>query len=230
MGKYENFVIESFLEKTKGLNWSYSLYKESDDCIYAEMETSSPLGENFFMDIYFEEGNPIDTFMDGLHEYYLNFDPEDHAAMWIVNRGKNGTPNSIRALIDDAYVIKDMIQELYEDLKGDRVYPNTGNIYTFLILDFDGTYDMEPEDSYEMEPMVYLIKEKDQLKAEQLARKASKAFNDTEGEDWDTPIGELFEKYMEKENIFFQLIGELRIPFGERQTDYLPDYLPRVIV
>lgn len=230
MGKYENCILESFLEKVEGLNWSYTLYKESDDCIYAEMETSSPLGEDFFMDIYFEEENPIDTFMDGLHEYYLNFDPEDHAAMWIVNRGKNGTPNSIRALIDDAYAIKDMIQELYEDLKGDRVYPNTGNIYTFLILDFDGTYDMEPEDSYEMEPMVYLIKEKDQLKAEQLARKASKAFNDTEGEDWDTPIGELFEKYMEKENIFFQLIGELRIPFGERQTDYLPDYLPRVIV
>lgn len=35
---------------------------------------------------------------------------------------------------------------------------------------------------------------------------------------------------MKEENIFFQLIGELRIPFEERQTDYLPDYLPRVVV
>ena len=103
-------------------------------------------------------------------------------------------------------------------------------LYTFLILDFDGAYDMEPEDSTETEPLVYLIKEKDQLKAERLARKASEAFNDTEGEDWGTPIGELFEEHMEKESIFFQLIGELRIPFGERQTDYLPDYIPRVIV
>ena len=230
MKEYTTKELEKFLEKAEGLDWSYNLYKEDDNCTFVEMEKYSPLGEDFFMDIYFEEGNPIDTFMDGLYEYYLNFDPEDHAAMWIKNRGKNGTPNSIRDLIDDAYAIKDMIQELYEDLKGDKVYPNTGNIYTFLVLDFDGTYDIEPEDSYEVEPSVYLIKEKDQLKAERLARKASEAFNDTEGEDWGTPIGELFEEYMEKESIFFQLIGELRIPFGERQTDYLPDYLPRVVV
>lgn len=103
-------------------------------------------------------------------------------------------------------------------------------MYTFLVIDFDGTYNMEPEDSYEVQPLVYLIKEKDQLRAEQLARKASEAFNDTEEDDWSTPIGDLFERYMEKENIFFQLIGELKIPFGERQIDYLSDYLPRVIV
>ena len=227
---YRNKELENFLVKAKELEWSYILYKEEDGRTYVEMEKYSPLGEDFGMIVDFTEENPVDTFMSDLGEYYLNFDPEDHAAMWIENRGKNGTPNSIRALIDDAYAIKDMIQELYEDLKGDRVYPNTGNIYTFLVLDYDGTYDMEPEESLEMEPMVYLIKEKDQLNAERLARKASEAFNDTEGDDWDTPIGELFEQYMKEENIFFQFIGELRIPFGERQTDYLPDYLPRVIV
>ena len=230
MKEYTTKELEKFLEKSEGLDWSYNLYKEDDNCTYVELEKYSPLGEDFSMTIYFDKEDSVNTFMDGLKEYYLNFDSEDHAAMWIENRGKNGTPNSIRALIDDAYAIKDMIQELYEDLKGDRVCPNTGNIYTFLVLDFDGTYDMEPEDSYGMEPMVYLIKEKDQLKAWQLARKASEAFNDIEGDDCGTPIGELFEEYMEKENIFFQLIGELRIPFGERQTDYLPDYLPRVIV
>lgn len=103
-------------------------------------------------------------------------------------------------------------------------------MYTLLVLDFDGTYDMEPDDSYEVEPLVYLIKEEDQLRSEQLARKASETFNDIESNDRDTPIGDLFERYMEKENIFFQLIGELKIPFGERQIDYLPDYIPRVIV
>ena len=230
MTEYSNKELEKFLEKAEGLDWSYNLYKEDDNCTCVEMEKYSPLGEDFSMTIYFDKEDSVNTFMDGLKEYYLHFDPEDHAAMWIENRGKNGTPNSIRDLIDDAYAIKDMIQELYEDLKGDKVYPNTGNIYTFLVLDFDGTYDMEPKDSYEVEPSVYLIKEKDQLKAERLARKASKAFNDTEGDDWGTPMGELFEQYMKEENIFFQLIGELRIPFGERQTDYLPDYLPRVVV
>ena len=103
-------------------------------------------------------------------------------------------------------------------------------MYTFLIIDFDGIYNMEPDDSYEVEPLVYLIKEKDQLRAEQLARKAGGAFNDTEGDDCGTPIADLFEKYMKTEEIFFQLIGELKITFGERQIDYLPDYIPRVIV
>ena len=126
---------------------------------------------------------------------------------------------------DDVQEIESRGYQRYQFKKKEK-----NQMYTFLVLDFDGTYDIEPEDSYEVEPSVYLIKEKNQLKAERLARKASEAFNDTEGEDWGTPIGELFEEYMEKESIFFQLIGELRIPFGERQTDYLPDYLPRVVV
>ena len=230
MKEYRNKELENFLAKAKELGWSYILYKEEDGRTYVDMEKHSPLGQDFGMIVDFTEENPVDTFMFDLEEYYLSFDPEEHAAMWIENRGKNGTPNSIRDLVDDAYEIKDMIQELYEDLKGEGANQKVVEIYTFLVLDFDGTYDMEPEDSTEMEPSVYLIKENEQLKAEQLARKASEAFNDTEGEDWGTPIGELFEEYMEKESIFFQLIGELRIPFGERQTDYLPDYLPRVVV
>ena len=83
-------------------------------------------------------------------------------------------------------------------------------MYTFLIIDFDGTYNMEPDDSYEVEPLVYLIKEKDQLRAEQLARKAGGAFNDTEGDDCGTPIADLFEKYMKTENnnIIFTILNK----------------------
>lgn len=103
-------------------------------------------------------------------------------------------------------------------------------MYTFLVLDFDGTYDNEPEDSYEVEPLVYQIRVDQQIRAEQLARKASEAFNDTEGEDWDSPIGDLFERYMTEENLYCRLIGELHVTFGERKQVYLPDYIPRVIV
>lgn len=84
-------------------------------------------------------------------------------------------------------------------------------MYTFLIIDFDGTYNMEPDDSYEVEPLVYLIKEKDQLRAEQLARKAGGAFNDTEGDDCGTPIADLFEKYMKTEEIFSSLLASLKL-------------------
>ena len=103
-------------------------------------------------------------------------------------------------------------------------------IYTLLILDFDGTFDSEPDDSYEMEPLVYQIKAGEQLRAQHCAMKASSTFNNPKNDDWDTPIAELFERYMEEENLFYRLVGELHVTFGERQESYLPDYIPRVIV
>ena len=119
MKEYTTKELEKFLEKAEGLDWSYNLYKEDDNCTCVEMEKYSPLGEDFSMTIYFDKEDSVNTFMDGLKEYYLAFDPEDHAAMWIENRGKNGTPDSIRDLLDDAENIKEMIDELIQCLEGD---------------------------------------------------------------------------------------------------------------
>lgn len=119
MKEYTNKELEKFLEKAEGLDWSYNLYKEDDNCTCVELEKYSPLGEDFSMTIYFDKEDLVNTFMDGLKEYYLNFDPEDHAAMWIENRGKNGTPDSIKDLLNDAEDIKEMIDELIQCLEGD---------------------------------------------------------------------------------------------------------------
>lgn len=47
-------------------------------------------------------------------EYAADFDADEHAEMWVEFRGKNGVPNSIRALIDDADAIQEMLDELAE--------------------------------------------------------------------------------------------------------------------
>ena len=130
MKEYTNKELEKFLEKAEGLDWSYNLYKEDDNCIYVEMEKYSPLGEDYSMIIYFDKEDSVNTFMDGLKEYYLTFDPDDHAAMWIENRGKNGTPDSIRDLLDDAKNIKEMIGELIrylEDVDDEKDMQNTSS-------------------------------------------------------------------------------------------------------
>ena len=44
----------------------------------------------------------IREFYREFKNYCYNFDPDEHAEMWIKFRGKNGVPGSIRALIDDA--------------------------------------------------------------------------------------------------------------------------------
>lgn len=130
MEKYANKILDDFLEKVYDLDWSYNLYKEDDNCTYVEMKKYSPLGEDYSMIIYFDKEDSVNTFMDGLKEYYLTFDPDDHAAMWIENRGKNGTPDSIRDLLDDAENIKEMIGELIrylEDVDDEKDMQNTSS-------------------------------------------------------------------------------------------------------
>lgn len=117
MEKYRNKELENFLEKADELGWLYIFNKEESGRTYVDIGIYSPLGEDFNMTVNFSEENPIDTFMSNLKEYYLNFDPEDHAAMWIKDLGKNGTPDSIRDLIDDANTIKKMIGGLIHYLE-----------------------------------------------------------------------------------------------------------------
>ena len=52
-------------------------------------------------------------------QYANTFDPDEHAEMHIENRGRGGTPSSIRVLIDDANDIKDMLKELANAVKND---------------------------------------------------------------------------------------------------------------
>ena len=102
-------------------------------------------------------------------------------------------------------------------------------IRTLFILDFDGTYDNEDEDSYGVEPLVYLIPLDRQLEVERIAYAASKDFN-LNADGSDMCIGDLFEEELEIRGIEFQQVGSLHIPFEERQENYLAYYIPREIV
>ena len=73
-----------------------------------ELEQSSPCGEDFVFSI----GKK--TPARDIAMYAENFDPDEHAEMWVEFRGQRGVPNSIRALIDDADAIQEMLDELAE--------------------------------------------------------------------------------------------------------------------
>lgn len=51
-------------------------------------------------------------FADRYREIALDFNADDHAEMYVNMRGKNGVPQTIRELIDDA----DSIQEFYSNV------------------------------------------------------------------------------------------------------------------
>lgn len=52
-------------------------------------------------------------------------------------------------------------------------------IRTFFVLDFDGTYDLEPEDEYGVEPVVYMIPKESETAVFRYARLASRMFLET---------------------------------------------------
>lgn len=88
------------------LNWHF--HRCSDGSV--ELESWSPAGENIVVDI---EGKDIPA---EVAEYAEDFDPDEHAEMWVEGRGKRGVPSSIRELIDDANDIKEMLKTLADAL------------------------------------------------------------------------------------------------------------------
>lgn len=102
-------LMNAFVEAAEQIDWSVHI---EDDCI--EFEKYSPAGEDFFLTI---TGNDEDEVVEKVREYAYDFDPDEHAEMWVESRGKRGVPDSIRTLIDDADAIKEMLFELADVLR-----------------------------------------------------------------------------------------------------------------
>lgn len=99
-------LLDALIDKAEELGWWVRVY---DNCI--DIGKASPAGEDFF----FTVTNKDDVVRE-VQEYASDFDPDEHAEMWVERRGKNGVPNSIRTLIDDADAIQEMVDGLAEAL------------------------------------------------------------------------------------------------------------------
>lgn len=102
-------------------------------------------------------------------------------------------------------------------------------IWTFFVLDFDGTYSLEREDGFGVKPMVYLIPEDRIVDVQKCAFDAGMKFSYNNELDSDC-IGDYFTEFMKEQEIPFKEVGNIELTFGERQVDYLVDYIPREIV
>ncbi len=101
-------------------------------------------------------------------------------------------------------------------------------VWTLFVLDFDWTYSIEGYYDIGVPPVVYLIPQSKIKEVQKCASRASEDFGCSEDGDWG--IGDYFEEYMKEMNIPFKEIGDINIPFGERQHNYLADYIPREVV
>ena len=80
-----------------------------------EINQGTPLGEDWWEAIWFDGTN--DGFVEAIRDRYNNFDVDEEAEIWIENRGKNGVPNSIKALVEDAEWKESARERLANDLE-----------------------------------------------------------------------------------------------------------------
>lgn len=201
-------------------DWIVSSYTDDGR---VELKKYSPAGEDFSMCV------EVENFLESVREYANDFDPDEHAEMWINARGRvNGVPNSIRELIDDAEEIKKMIYELAAVLEEKSGKENT--VWTFFVLDFDNTYDNEELDSNGVQPIVYLIPSNKEKDVERYAIMAHDDFHLDENKKLGLTITDYFEEWMNNNGVKFKPVGKIDLTFGERQVDYLADYIPREVV
>lgn len=91
------------------------LQSEESDGASVDLNWCSPAGEDFWVSIYFDGTDA--GFVAELKNYAGNFDPDEHAEMWIPSRGRHGVPSSIREIVEDAEQIKRFLLTLSENME-----------------------------------------------------------------------------------------------------------------
>lgn len=107
-----SYKIRKILEKNE-----FAVYESprADGLYDIELTVFTPLGEDYTVSLIYT-GTAL-SFVEEFKEYSDNFDPEDHAAMWIEHRGERGIPNSIQALLNDALWIKSFLDRVSQELQ-----------------------------------------------------------------------------------------------------------------
>lgn len=88
----------------------------NNDGYDVELETYSPEGEDVIISLIYD--GTEEDFIKQFESYAEDFDAEEHAEIYINMRGKNGVPESIKNLLEDAEWQKEMLLEVAKDLNG----------------------------------------------------------------------------------------------------------------
>ena len=92
--------IEKITEFLETHNFGVSSNNKQDDDYVIEFGQFTPLGEDWYVSLFYD--GTLSNFKEKLSEYADNFDIDEEVEPYIENRGNNGVPTSIRALLEDA--------------------------------------------------------------------------------------------------------------------------------
>ena len=88
--------------------------EEQHEQFYRDIEFYSPENEDVYETIWYDGTD--EGFIEAFRINAENFDPDEHAELWIESRGTNGVPSSIRDLIEDADWIKNTLLDVAGEL------------------------------------------------------------------------------------------------------------------
>lgn len=113
----------------------------NNDGYDVELETYSPEGEDVIIPLIYD--GTEEDFIRQFENYAEDFDAEEHAEMWIEGRGKNGVPDSIKDLLEDAEWQKEMLLEVAKNLNSlddeeseTDGYMNREQFYQYILDNF----------------------------------------------------------------------------------------------
>lgn len=100
--------------------------------------------------------------------------------------------------------------------------------WTLFVLDFDETYDNEPEDENGVQPLVYLVPTE---RVKDVSYYAQQAHNDFHADDTgNMSIGDYFEEWLDNNGIYYKSVGDIDLTFDERFGDYLSKEIEMAVV
>ena len=111
MNKEELNKITKVLEEKE---FSISSNSIQDNEYVIEFGQYTPEGEDWFVYLFYD--GSYNNFKEKLTEYSENFDVNEEVELWVENRGRNGVPNSIKDLVEDAEWKQQQLKELSESL------------------------------------------------------------------------------------------------------------------
>jgi hypothetical protein len=97
-------LTEALRAKAEELDWSLIVCDDGS----IELEAWSPAGKDLCVTLTSDD--PVRE----MREYADNFDADEHVEMWVESRGRRGVPSSVRALVEDAEEIREMLNALAE--------------------------------------------------------------------------------------------------------------------
>lgn len=92
----------------------HEVEKQGED-FYIEINQYTPCGEDWWETIWFDGTD--EGFIEAIKDRYNSFDVDEETEIWIENRGKNGVPSSIKALVEDAEWKERTLGKLFDQLE-----------------------------------------------------------------------------------------------------------------